>query len=259
MRNCTTPPPTPTPTPTATTPAPTTTPPPPPTQQKPNCDDTPNPEYIEYITLGELQQVLKRIGTNKAAGLDKLPSIIFKAFNKTTLPTIALHLLLNRFINLELWHPKWNQLEIAPILKPGKTPTEAASYRPIHLTSVMGKLLAQIIENKLQKLIPTCPEQMGFTPHYGTRDNNLIMQTIISKYRNQGVHCAFVDFKAAFDSIDRTLLLEKLRKTNKLPLAILTLIANMHSDVTAKVKGDTLDFIENIGVKQGDPLRPIDI
>ena len=70
------------------------------------------------------------------------------------------------------------------------------------------------------------------------------------------MHCAFVDFKAAFDSIDRTLLLEKLRKTNKLPLAILTLIANMHSDVKAKVKGDTLDFIENIGVKQGDPLGP---
>ena len=82
------------------------------------------------------------------------------------------------------------------------------------------------------------------------------MSTLIDKYRTQGLYCVFVDFKAAFDTIDRTKLIEKLHATHQLPQNLINIIAALHSNVKATIKGDTTSFTENIGVKQGDPLGP---
>ena len=82
------------------------------------------------------------------------------------------------------------------------------------------------------------------------------MTTLIDKYKAKGLYCLFVDFKAAFDSIDRTKLINKLHNTNRLPQNLIDILAALHSNVKATIKGDTESFTENVGVKQGDPLGP---
>jgi hypothetical protein len=126
-------------------------------------------------------------------------------------------MLFNTLADNSIWPDEWNMLTISPILKPNKPPLQRESYRPIHLCSVIAKLFAQLIESKLQDLAPQCPEQMGFTKNYGTRDNTFVLNTIIDKYRTKGLYCAFIDFKAAFDSISRTKLIKKLTLNLKNP------------------------------------------
>ena len=150
----------------------------------------------------------------------------------------------------------WNHLIIVPVLKPGKDPLLAASYRPIHLISVCAKLLAQVIEKRLREYVPRSPEQMGFNPRHGTRDNVFILSCVFESFKQRGLYCAFVDFKGAFDSVDRTLLLIKLRSKAKIDEATLKMVASMYSNVSASVKNSSKCFHENIGAKQGDPLGP---
>jgi len=137
-----------------------------------------------------------------------------------------------------IWPEEWNTLLIAPILKPSKPPKQRDSYRPIHLCSVIAKLFSQIIESKLQDLAPASPEQMGFTKNYGTRDNTLVLNTIIDKYRHKGLYCAFVDFKAAFDTISRPRLIKKLNE--ELNMAVPSWIVPKNDQKSATVVRESL-------------------
>lgn len=43
----------------------------------------------------------------------------------------------------------WKQAVIVPILKPGKDPSDPASYRPIALTSQLGKTIERMVTQRL--------------------------------------------------------------------------------------------------------------
>ena len=143
----------------------------------------------------------------------------------------------NLFIHHSYWPNEWNHLLIAPVPKPGKDPLEPSSYRPIHLTSVIAKLLAQVIEAKLRNAVPRSPEQMGFSPAHGTRDNMFVLAALFDTYKGSGLFCAFVDFKGAFDSVDRSLLMSKLYGHTSISEPVRRMIASMlqYSNVTASV------------------------
>ncbi len=145
---------------------------------------------------------------------------------------------------------------IVPVLKPGKDPFVAASYRPIHLISVCGELLAQLIEKRLKEYVPHSPEQMGFNPGNCTCDNVFVLSSIFDSCKFRRMYCAFVDFKGAFDSVDRSLLLTKLRGKVKVDETTLRIVAAMYSNVSASVRNSSHSFHEsqNVVVKQGDSL-----
>ena len=58
--------------------------------------------------------------------------------------------------------------------------------------------------------------------------------------------CAFVDFKGAFDSVDRSLLLRKLKQNTCIDRSTINMITVLLSNVTASVKGCSEYFYENI-------------
>jgi hypothetical protein len=130
-----------------------------------------------------------------------------------------------------------------------------ASYRPIHLISALAKVFASVVEGRLSEWVKRSEEQFGFERRHGARDNVMVATTLFEKYGKQGVHCCFVDFKAAFDTVDREKLLGKLEALG-VRKCFVDLIARMYSNVAATVKGSETRFVENQGVKQGDPLGP---
>ncbi len=151
--------------------------------------------------------MLKSTKKGKAAGWDGINSTLLHWLLDSKLFIFFLYNLFNACMNYSFWQSSWNHLIIAPVLKPGRDPLVAASYRPIHLISVNGKLLAQITEKRLRVYVPRSPEQMGFNPGHGTRDNVFVLSSIFDSYKHRGLYCAFVDFKGAVDSVDRSLLL----------------------------------------------------
>ena len=99
--------------------------------------------------------------------------------------------------------------------------------------------------------------KLGFTKDYGTRDAIFTLLSVVRRYKRNGLHAVFVDFRGAFDSVDRAKLIRKLKSMNIIDDAWINFVDCMHRNVKGSVSGSRTSFDENVGVKQGDPLGPL--
>ena len=138
----------------------------------------------------------------------------------------------------------------------------AGSYRPITLLSIPGKVFAHVLLARLNPLLTKHrrPEQSGFTAGRSTVDAILALRLLCELHRefNQPLSVAYVDLKAAFDSVDRKALWNALQGVG-VPEHLLNLIKDLHTDTTAKVRqgnGTSPSFLTRSGVRQGCILAP---
>lgn len=223
----------------------------------PHTDEPADLHAVEYVSMDDLEVLLGRVDGRKATGWDGIPPALLHDMRSSESFKETLHAVLNVFVRNAFWPPEWNRILIAPIPKPDKPPNAPDSYRPIHLIVVLAKLMSAVTDRQIRRMVEIVREQLGFRPDHGTRDNHFVLQALIQKYKSQGLYTCFVDFRMAFDSVDRTLLLHKLHTLHNIPLAWLRLICAMYTHVRASIKGTDAFFHETIGVKQGDPLSPL--
>ena len=159
---------------------------------------------------------------------------------------------------------KWKQAIIIPLLKTGKPPELASSYRPIALTSCPGKLLERLVNNRLTWRLEKCailsPHQFGFRPKRSTCDALLYFsESIYSGFSNNECTTAvLIDFEAAFDRVSRISIIAQCMKIG-LKGNILQYIVHFLRDRTIKTKinetlsteGTTLN-----GIPQGSVISP---
>ena len=119
---------------------------------------------------------------------------------------------------------------------------------------------------RLTKFIDTnnliSPNQIGILKNRCTSDHIFLLQTIIEKIVKKGkgkLYVAFIDFKKAYDTVNRNMLLNQL---NEMGISGLFLknIESMYEKTkySIKYKGGYLDPLDsNLGLKQGCPLSPI--
>ena len=103
-------------------------------------------------------------------------------------------------------------------------------------------------------------EQAGFRSKHSTNDHIFVMNTLIDLYfkKKKKLYCAFIDFKKAFDSINRNALYLKLLEQD-INGNFLTSITSMFNSAKSQVKykGElSLSFPCLTGVRQGDNLSP---
>ena len=95
-----------------------------------------------------------------------------------------------------------------------------------------------------------------------TSDHIFLLQTIIAKVvkKNKGkLYAAFIDFKKAYDTIDREKLFIRLKSLG-INGIFLRNIMSMYKNTSYQIKLNSgfLDAIDsNIGLKQGCPLSPM--
>ena len=93
---------------------------------------------------------------------------------------------------------------IKPVLKSGKPQQKISSYRPISLTSVIGKVMEKMVTNRisyyLEKRNLSTRVQTGFRKGKSTVDQLICLQDIINKYNNNRGYtvAVFVDFQSAY-------------------------------------------------------------
>jgi len=108
----------------------------------------------------------------------------------------------------------WRIANVTPIYKKGSR-QDPGNYRPICLTSQIGKLLESIIRDKmvmhlnLRKLISK--SQHGFTQKCSCLTNLLEFMEIITQHVDDGlpVDVIYLDFHKAFDKVPHARLIEK--------------------------------------------------
>ena len=105
------------------------------------------------------------------------------------------------------------------------------NYLGITLLSVPGKVFACLLLNRIRNhlFLTQRPKQAGFTPKRSTIDRILGLRVLIERrleYR-PGFIAAYVEFKKAFDSMDRRTLWDLLFRRG-IPAVILSLISALY-------------------------------
>ena len=155
----------------------------------------------------------------------------------------------------------WAQSYIVPIHKKGAL-TEPGNYRGIAISSCLGKLFHGVLNKRLETFMEEAAlnsaYQNGFQRDRRTSDNVFVLTTLleVSSQKGQPVYAAFLDLKKAYDSVDRSILLQMLKAVGAGEGFIQTLEA-MYARVQYCVRTGGKHghfFASGRGLKQGDPM-----
>ena len=166
---------------------------------------------------------------------------------------------MERCLNGEPIPESWREATIWPIHKNGSMKL-AENYRGITLSNSIYKLYASILNSRLEEFTERenilQDTQNGFRKMRCTIDNIYILNHCVNKSISKGqkLYAFFVDFRAAFDSIDRPLLFEFLNRV-KAPQHLISAITDIYRCTPFKIEENT--FYTEKGLKQGCPLSPL--
>ena len=218
-------------------------------------------ELNQPVTIDEVKNSIKQLKSSKSAGLDLLLNEFY--IHVQELLAVPLCDLFNCVIKTGHFPNKWSECLIVPSHQKGDV-NSVDNYRGITLLSSLGKLFTRVLNNRLTWSAEAygvyIEAQAGFRPNYSTIDNLYNLNRIISHLINKGkkLYCAFLDFRKAFDYVDRNFLWSKLLKLG-IRGEIFNIIHSMYKSVKSIVQVGTertQPFKCLLGVRQGECLSP---
>ena len=229
----------------------------------PEHSDVTDVNLNEPFTVEEVRLILKNLKRNKAGGADFLKNEMLINCPDDLLP------LFTDFFNIVLESglipEDWCLGIIMPLHKDGPR-ANPDNYRGITLLSCLGKVFTALLNKRLKAYIDTqgglSEAQAGFRDGYSTIDHIFSLHMLIKLYtsrKGKKLYCAFVDFKKAFDLVDRSKLWRKMIEGG-MSGRVLQIIQNVYKRAKLSVRlNGTLSqsFTSNIGVLQGEILSPI--
>ena len=225
-------------------------------------DDLPTlpiiPKLDDPPSFDEVEKAIISLKDNKAAGSDNIPPEVIKYGG------CALHRRLHNFI-LDCWSAKclpqqWKNANIILVYKKKGDRAECG----ISLLSVAGKVLAKVILSRLLEHVVdlVLPEsQCGFRRGRSTIDMIFVTRQLQEKCceQHQDLYLAFVNLTKAFDTVNRELLWNFLRKFG-CPPTFIAILQQFHTGMCAQVVmagSQSSSFPVEVGMKQGCVLAPI--
>ena len=156
---------------------------------------------------------------------------------------------------------KWGISGLVSVPKKGDL-TRCTNYWGISLSQIDSKIYKRLILNRIRPVIDKLfhPSQNGFRPGRSTSSYLLALKRIIEELRKHKKEAVitFIDFKKAFDSINRSKML-KILVAYGIPSEIVNAIRVMYENTSILVvtpEGNTDIFQVDTGVLQRDPLAP---
>ena len=159
----------------------------------------------------------------------------------------------------------WKQAIIVPILKPGKNPSDPSSYRPIALTSHLGKIMERIVTERLTYFLESkallSPYQSGFRKGRNTMDSVLCLESDIKKAQacKEVVVAVFFDIEKAYDMLWKEGLLIKLKTLGiggRVYNWIMSFLLDRKIQVRVGAEYSNVYSVEN-GTPQGSVCSPL--
>ena len=225
----------------------------------PNLD---NSTLNSDICETDLKLAVNRLKCNKAAGIDGLPAEVLKCERLTD----VLLKLFNKCFSTGLIPDIWKKGIINPIPKSSTADRrDPLNYRGITLTSSVYKLYCNILNDRLSKWENSnnilLDNQNGFRKNRSTVDHVMTITSIIEtrKLNKKNTFAAFIDFRKAYDNINRNLLFEKMRHlgiNGSMYKALIAIYDNVRCSV--RLNGIYTEWFEvKCGLKQGCALSSI--
>ena len=210
----------------------------------------------------EIVHAIGKLKLNKSVGNDDILNEYFIKCKDTLLP--CLHLLFNNVFNSGHFPSIWSKGCIVPVFKKGDI-NDPNNYRGISLVSCMGKLFTSILNQRLVEFDKSYNKitdaQFGFRKNMSTVDAIFVLQALINRTlkNKKRLYCCFVDYKKAFDFVNRQNLWYKLIREG-IDGKMLSIIRSLYQKVKCGVKynGKLTNLFEcKNGLFQGEILSPI--
>ena len=175
--------------------------------------------------------------------------------------TVVFFFSCSTFTNHEEFDIKSSVLIAIP--KPGKPKGPPNNLRPITLLNTLRKVLSLITLDRIRPSIEKylLHSQSGFRPERSTSDVVWTHRWLAAKTVTENINIKItgIDMSAAFDTIDRDILLQILKnivEEDELRL-IQILLRNTHINTRINNADINAPFTSNVGTPQGDGLSPV--
>ncbi len=194
--------------------------------------------FNDNISILEVKNAVDKAKMGKATGVDNIPSEVLK--NDTTIS--FMHVLFNVCFDAGVVPSLWGKCIINPLPKSSTSdPGDPLSYRGIALASAVYKVYCAIINGRLSSWAETndklADEQNGFRKKRSTVDHISSLSNLIDtrKKLKKSTFTAFIDFKKAYDFINRCKLWSRLNESG-ISGKILIAIKSIYSSVSSCVR-----------------------
>ena len=217
---------------------------------------------LQLVTEQEVREVIMNITDKKACGSDNLPISLLKPVVDDILKPIVY--IMNLSIKSGEVPVKLKSSRVIPIFRSGKR-TEMTNYRPISILPVVAKILEKVVFNQLYAFLNDNNiinvNQSGFRPRHSTLSTLLKVTEdwLNSMDKGEMTGMVTIDLQKAFDTVDHSILLDKLR-LNGLDQHACEWFQNYLSD---RVQCTVVNGVESspqrikCGVPQGSNLGPL--
>lgn len=163
------------------------------------------------VTEDDVRKLIRSLDVHKGAGPDGIPPSFYVALADDLIQPLTI--LYNASLQSSIFPTEWKRSNVTPIYKNGSR-SLASNYRPISILSCAGKMLDQLVSDRISILfedILTGP-QHAYKKGLSTVTNLMEYVSGILNHMESGkqVDSIYLDFAKAFDSINHHTLVTKL-------------------------------------------------
>ena len=172
----------------------------------------PDDSCYDLILNLSLQEV-KRIRNDCSTGNDNIPiSLVMLIAENIASP---LTYIINECIRMSVFPAEWKCAR-ASVIPKIDNPTTGDNYRPISLLPVLSKTVMKQLCNFIETNNIYSSTQAGYRRSHSTNTTLIKVKDDILNAKNKGEVplSILADFSKAFDTVDHTVLIKKLRKLN---------------------------------------------
>lgn len=212
-----------------------------------------------HLSKGEIEKRLKRLDISKAAGPDNIPPLFIRKCAISL--AVPLTLIFSNSLNSGIFPEKWKEARIVPIYK-SENRQNIVNYRPISILCTMSRVFESLVYEQSFKVLGRRinGQQHGFLSGRSTATNLFSYITeLISNIDNRlQVDAIYTDFSKAFDKVNHTLLVNKLREFGLSERLLKWCSSYLHGrSSTVVIDGySSQPYLAKSGVPQGSVLGP---
>ena len=216
------------------------------------------------VTIDDVSNLLSQ-SPNTNCDLDPIPTSLLKQCSHVLLPTITN--IINLSISSGVFPDQFKSCSVHPHLKKANLDKEDLSnYRPISHLSFLSKLTEKVVKLRLTDYLSNNnllnSFQSAYIKHHSTETTLLsVHDHIIKAMSHQQVTClTLLDLSAAFDTIDHTILLERLSSWFGITSTALSWLKSylLNRSFYVSINGSVSSVYHLLyGVPQGSVLGPL--